>query len=153
MWASWVVGCNSLYPAIQRSLFYGASLVSLLNLNCNSSKTSAISSIDWSIMFPFALWSLWLHRNNMAFDRAHNPQNLKTEALARASEFFYLGINGKQIRTKQKIQDNNHEKDPNKERLKDCHINRVFGSSWMPQPELIGNSDTATGERRKSTIE
>ena len=95
---------NSLNPPIPRSLFYGASLLNWLKLNCQSSKISTNSSIDWSILFPFALWSLWLHRNSVAFDRAHNHQDLKAETLAKATKFLYLGINGKQVRTKQKIQ-------------------------------------------------
>ena len=95
---------NSLNPSIQRSLFYGASLVNWLKLNCQSSKNSCISSIEWSILFSFALWSLWLHRNSIAFERAHSHLDLKAETLAKATEFFYIGINGKQIRTKQKIQ-------------------------------------------------
>ena len=33
-----------------------------------------------------------------------NHQDLKAETLAKATEFLYLGINGKQVRTKQKIQ-------------------------------------------------
>jgi len=94
---------NSLNPSIQRSLFYGASLVNWLKLNCQSSKNSCISSIEWSILFSFALWSLWLHRNSIAFERAHSHLDLKAETLAKATEFFYIGINGKQIRTKQKI--------------------------------------------------
>ena len=64
---------NSLNPPIPRSLFYGASLLNWLKLNCQSSKISTGSSIDWSILFPFALWSLWLHRNSVVFDRAQPP--------------------------------------------------------------------------------
>ena len=95
---------NSLNCPIQRNLFYGTSLVSWLNLNCHSSKNSTISSIEWSILFPFALWTLWLHRNNIVFGRAPNHQDLKAETLAKATEFLYIGINGKQIRTRQTIQ-------------------------------------------------
>ncbi|KAK7842703.1 hypothetical protein CFP56_013481 [Quercus suber] len=46
---------NSLNPPIQRSLFYGANLVNWLKLNCQSFKSSTGSSIEWSILFPFAL--------------------------------------------------------------------------------------------------
>ena len=75
-----------------------------LKLNCQSSKNNCISSIEWSILFSFALWSLWLHQNSIAFERAHSHLDLKAETLAKATEFFYIGINGKQIWTKQKIQ-------------------------------------------------
>ena len=54
--------------------------------------------------FPFALWTIWLHRNKIVFGRSHLQKDSKAEAVAKAAEFLHLGINGKQIRAKTKIQ-------------------------------------------------
>ncbi|KAF3953341.1 hypothetical protein CMV_021207 [Castanea mollissima] len=93
---------NSLSPPFQSNLFffYGLQLVDWLNLNCNNSKTSHSSNISRSIRFPFAVWTLWLHRNCIAFESSNQHKDLKLETMAKASEFLYLGMNGKQTRAK-----------------------------------------------------
>ena len=58
---------NSPSPPFQRNLFYGVHLVDWLKLNCKSSKSYHSLNITWGILFPFALWTLWLHRNCTAF--------------------------------------------------------------------------------------
>ena len=95
---------NSLSPPFQRNLFYGLQLVDWLNLNCKSSKTSQSLNITWSILSPFALWTLWLHQNNTGLERMRHHKDMKLETLAKVSEFLYLGMIGKQTRDKTKIQ-------------------------------------------------
>ena len=81
---------NSLSSPFQSNLFYGLQLVDWLNLNCKTSMSSLSSNINWSILFPFAVWTLWLHRNCIAFDNPHHHKDLKRETMAKASEFLYL---------------------------------------------------------------
>ena len=95
---------NSFSPPIQRRLFYDTNMVFRLKFNCQSSKSSSSSGMEWGILFPFALWTIWLYRNNTAFGRPHLQKDSKTEAVAKATKFLHLGINGKLIRAKSKIQ-------------------------------------------------
>lgn len=95
---------NSLSPPFQGNLFYGLQLVDWLNLNCKTPKTSHTSNINWSIIFPFAVWSIWLHCNRTVFDNSNHLKDLKVEVMTKASEFLYLGMNGKQTQVKVKIQ-------------------------------------------------
>ena len=60
--------------------------------------------MEWGILFPFALWTIWLHHNNIVFGRSHLQKYSKAEVIAKATEFLHLGINGKQISVKKKIQ-------------------------------------------------
>ncbi|KAK7814656.1 hypothetical protein CFP56_002810 [Quercus suber] len=66
--------------------------------------SSRSSNISWNILFPFAVWTLWLHRNCIAFDNPDLHKDLKLETLAKASKFLYLGMIEKQNRVKVKIQ-------------------------------------------------
>ena len=95
---------NSLSPPFRSNLFYGLQLVDWLNLNCKTSMSSLSSNINWSILFPFAVWTLWLHRNCIAFDNPHHHKDLKHETMAKASEFLYLGMTEKHNPVKVKIQ-------------------------------------------------
>nr|POE97388.1 putative disease resistance protein [Quercus suber] len=62
--------------------------------------SSRSSNISWNILFPFAVWTLWLHRNCIAFDNPDLHKDLKLETLAKASKFLYLGMIEKQNRVK-----------------------------------------------------
>lgn len=95
---------NSFSPPIQRSFFYDTNVMEWLMLNYQSSKSSSSSSMERGILFPFALWTIWLHRNNTVFGRPQLQKDSKAEVVAKAAEFLHLGINGKQIRAKTKIQ-------------------------------------------------
>lgn len=94
---------NSFSPPIQRSFFYDTNVVEWLKLNYQSSKSSSSSRMERGILFPFALWTIWLHRNNTVFGRPQLQKDSKAEVVAKAAEFLH-GINGKQIRAKTKIQ-------------------------------------------------
>ena len=95
---------NSLSPPFLSNLFYGMNLLDWLNLNCMTSKTGQSSNIAWSIIFPFAIWSLWLHCNGTVFGRMPHHKDLKLDVLAKPIEFRYRGMNGKQTHAKTKIQ-------------------------------------------------
>ena len=95
---------NSLSPPFRSNLFYGLQLVDWLKLNCKTSMSSPSSNINWSILFPFAVWTFWLHRNCIAFDNPHQHKDLKRETMAKASEFLYLGMTEKHNPVKAKIQ-------------------------------------------------
>ncbi|KAF3970061.1 hypothetical protein CMV_006198 [Castanea mollissima] len=87
---------NSFSPPFSSSLFYGLQLVDWLKTNYRSSRHSGVSDIEWGIIFPMAVWTLWLHRNGIVFGRLGPQRNLLDETLARAAKVAYLGINGKQ---------------------------------------------------------
>lgn len=87
------------------SLFYGTRLSNWLKLNCRSMKSSPCSGINWGVLFPFGIWSLWLHRNSVVFGKERAQTDLKKEVMAKAIEFVYLGSNGrsKGLRTSIKV--------------------------------------------------
>ncbi|KAK9991627.1 hypothetical protein SO802_026612 [Lithocarpus litseifolius] len=51
-----------------------------------------------------AVWSIWLRRNNMAFERLGNHKDIQSQALMKAAEVAYLGINGKHVSGRVRIQ-------------------------------------------------
>ena len=59
---------------------------------------------DWAILFPIAVWVIWLNQNNTIFGKATIHKDLKAEALAKVVEMAYLGIIEKHKQTKTKIQ-------------------------------------------------
>ena len=60
---------NSFSPLISSLLFYKLQLVDWLKTNCRSSRHSGVSDIEWGIIFPMAVWTLWLHCNSIVFGR------------------------------------------------------------------------------------
>ena len=51
--------------------------------------------MNWGIVFPFGVWSLWLWRNKVVFRDTSAQGPLKSDTIARATEFAFLGVNGK----------------------------------------------------------
>ncbi|KAK7855050.1 hypothetical protein CFP56_029838 [Quercus suber] len=51
--------------------------------------------LNWGVVFPFGVWSLWLWRNKVVFRDTSSQRSLKSETIARATEFAFLGVNGK----------------------------------------------------------
>ena len=49
----------------------------------------------WRIVFPFAIWLLWKHRNDAIFRNQHVQSNVHRDALFRALEFQHCGLNPK----------------------------------------------------------
>ena len=82
---------------------YGSSLVNWLRSNCNSNACSHLG-ISWYVIFPFGVWSIWLHRNKVVF-RGNDPPKLNSyEVITKAAEFAFLGVNGKNVRVKTTVQ-------------------------------------------------
>lgn len=63
-----------------------------------------VADFDWAILFPIAIWVLWLHRSSTIFGKTTIHKDLKADALAKATEMAYLGITEKHKQTKAKIQ-------------------------------------------------
>ena len=56
--------------------------------NCHSNRVHH-NSIPWSMIFPFAVWFLWKHRNKVVFDNIPLNMNLHNLCLSQALEFFF----------------------------------------------------------------
>ena len=56
--------------------------------NCHSQRVHH-SSIPWSMVFPFAVWFLWKHHNNVVFENIALNMNLHSHCLSQALEFFF----------------------------------------------------------------
>ena len=55
-----------------------------LRLNCRNTKKSPCSRINWGVVFPLGIWSLWLHRNSAVFGKERTRIDLKKEVMAKA---------------------------------------------------------------------
>ncbi|KAL0001759.1 hypothetical protein SO802_015540 [Lithocarpus litseifolius] len=95
---------NFFSPPISTSNFYGTQILDWLRLNCRSMQQCDVADLDWAILFPIAIWVLWLHRNSTIFGMATIHKDLKAKTLAKAAEMAYLGIIEKHKQTKAKIQ-------------------------------------------------
>lgn len=95
---------NSFSPPTHPSLFYGANIIDWLRLNCHSTRKCGVSKIEWGIIFPMTVWSIWLHRNNMAFERIGNHRDMQSQTLMKAAKVAYLDINGKHMLGRVRIQ-------------------------------------------------
>ena len=95
---------NSVSPPTHPSLFYGANIIDWLRLNCHSTRKCGVSKIEWGIIFPLTVWSIWLHRNNMAFERIGNHRDMQSQTLMKAAKVAYLDINGKHMLGRVRIQ-------------------------------------------------
>lgn len=47
------------------------------------------SCIPWSVIFPFAIWNIWKHRNRVVFDNTPLNMNLHELCLSQAMEFYF----------------------------------------------------------------
>ena len=65
--------------------------------NCHSKRTHQ-SHILWSVLFPFAIWNLWKHRNRVVFDNAPLNLNLHSYYLSQAMEFFFFVGNIRKVK-------------------------------------------------------
>ena len=93
---------NSLSLPFQSNLFYGMHLVYWLKLNCKSPISLQISLRVFSSLLLSGLFGYT--ETILPLEELPNQKNPKLETLAKATEFMYLGMNGKQIRAKKKIQ-------------------------------------------------
>ena len=83
---------NSFSPLVSASIFYGTQFLDWLRLNCRSMQRCDVADLDWAILFPIAIWVIWLNQNNTIFGKATIHKDLKAKALAKASKMAYLGI-------------------------------------------------------------
>ncbi|KAK9984142.1 hypothetical protein SO802_033667 [Lithocarpus litseifolius] len=86
----------SLSPPMAASNFFGLTTSEWLRQNCCNSKTSFTLDISWGIIFLFGIWTLWLNRNGVVFRHESGQRILKSDVLAKAMEFAYIGIHAKQ---------------------------------------------------------
>ena len=82
---------------------FNFSLFDWLSFNCTSAAMHPSSHIQWSTVFTFGLWNLWLRRNQVIFNPGTSLPNLSTLTLAFASEFFCLWGSGKNPKVSQTI--------------------------------------------------
>ncbi|KAK9990282.1 hypothetical protein SO802_025267 [Lithocarpus litseifolius] len=73
-------------------------------MNISPLCTCDVSKLDWAIIFPIAVWVLWLNGNNIVFGKSSTPKDLKAENLAKATEMEYLGIAEKHRKSRIRIQ-------------------------------------------------
>ena len=57
--------------------------------SCLCSNQVLANGFSWNVQFPFAIWCLWRHRNNVVFDNAPANPNLHLMCIQLAREFFY----------------------------------------------------------------
>ncbi|KAK7854301.1 putative ribonuclease h protein [Quercus suber] len=95
---SWSLSPSGEFQLKDAYRFYGTQFLDWLRLNCKSKQQCGVSEIDWAIVFPIAVWSLWLHRNSVVFGKPNICKDLKAETLAKATEMAYLGITEKEFR-------------------------------------------------------
>ncbi|KAL0013775.1 hypothetical protein SO802_000844 [Lithocarpus litseifolius] len=88
-------------PVFQKlSASFGSVVIrAYLCMHSSPKEQCDVSKIDWAILFPIAVWVLWLHRNSTIFVKAIKHKDLKAETLAKAAEMAYLGITEKHNQT------------------------------------------------------
>ena len=86
---------NSFPPPFLAAVFYETQLVDWLRLNCGSMKNYVAANLNWGIVFSFGIWTLWLRQNGVVFRGVRPNRNVREEVISKATEFAYVGINGK----------------------------------------------------------
>ena len=95
---------NTFNPPINPNLFYSTNVLDWLRFNSQCTRKCGVSEVDWGIIFPMAVRSLWLRRNNIVFGRTGQSSDLQDQSLARAAEVAYLGLSEKQSSGRTRIQ-------------------------------------------------
>ena len=74
---------------------HSQSLGDWLHDNCHSTRIHH-SNVPWSVIFPFAIWNLWKHRNKVVFDNIPLSTNLHGLCLSQAVKYYFcVGKMGK----------------------------------------------------------
>ncbi|KAL0001241.1 hypothetical protein SO802_015022 [Lithocarpus litseifolius] len=94
---------NSFSPPCSAASFFGTQLMVWLRINCKLMRQCDVYELDWAIIFPIAVWVLWLNKNSIVFGKSSTPKDLKAETLAKAAEMAYLGIAEKHRKSKIRI--------------------------------------------------
>ena len=58
--------------------------------NCQSPTRTPYGILPWKVLFPFGIWQLWFHHNNIVFCNGKRNENLLTQCIGRSTEFFAL---------------------------------------------------------------
>lgn len=95
---------NSRPLPMHANSFYGTGLIGWLKTNCYNKATMQGTCFDWSNVFSFGIWSLWIQRNRKLFNQVNPIQDLKLEILAKTAKFYYLGSSEKNHSTHVNIQ-------------------------------------------------
>ena len=73
--------------------FYEGSSILWLEKNCEDNTCRLREHPPWKIIFPFAIWLSWKHRNEAVFRNQLLQPNVHKDALFRALEFQHCGLN------------------------------------------------------------
>ena len=82
---------------------HNQSLCDWLYENCHN-KWIHHSNTPWYIIFPFAIWNLWKHRNRVVFDNAPFNLQLHNYCLSQVVEFFFCVGNMRRVKQRVIIQ-------------------------------------------------
>ena len=69
-----------------------------LKTNCLAKDSISTNGIPWRCLFPFALWSLWKHRNRVAFENVSSDLRLSSSCIHQAREFFFCIGKGQKLK-------------------------------------------------------
>ena len=72
--------------------------------NCKNNTCRLGEQPPWRIIFLFAIWLLWKHRNATIFRNLHTQANVHKDALFRSLEFQYCGLNNRNLGNKRVVQ-------------------------------------------------
>lgn len=65
----------------ESSNFYEGNLNSCLEKNCMYNGSRMSSQPPWSIVFPFSIWLMWKHRNDVVFKNHHVRSSVHKDVL------------------------------------------------------------------------
>ena len=66
-----------------------------IEANCKDELNATVKGMPWKILFPMALWQLWLHKNNFVFRTGTMDHQLWKECLQYSTEFYSIGLEAK----------------------------------------------------------
>ena len=69
-------------------VFYGLPFMDWLKSNCSSSYCFPRPRIPWKILFPQAIWLIWLQRNKIIFQSRRVDPNTYAHCIKKGAEFF-----------------------------------------------------------------
>jgi hypothetical protein len=75
------------------TIFFTTSFSCWLENNCTSAAHSLQHCLPWKILFPFAIWQLWLHRNQFLFSRGTIDTTFLHRCVTKGAEFAAIVSN------------------------------------------------------------
>jgi ribonuclease HI len=70
--------------------FFTSSFSCWLEQNCTSNAHSVQHRLPWKILFPFAIWQLWLHRNQFLFSKGIIDTGFLHQCVTKGVEFAVI---------------------------------------------------------------